>query len=85
MKAPERDGVVQRRWVRTLLSWSRGRWRVALLFEPRDLWWGLHWRMARGVWHEYLHVYLCVLPCLPLFVVIPLRPLPADAAQGRHT
>lgn len=43
-------------------------WRVVaqLQWEPRDLWIGLFWRLSDGV----LHVYICVVPLVPLHVTI---------------
>jgi hypothetical protein len=58
---------------------------VDLLWEPRDLWIGVYWTredvagsmMADGgarMW-RFLHIYVCLLPTLPLKVTLCL---------GRH-
>ena len=52
-------------------------WRVSLLLEPRDAWIGVHWDWKTGVYGDpepmitrELHIYLCLLPCLPVHVVL---------------
>ena len=36
-----------------------------VLYEPRDLWIGLYW-----TWQgEALHLYCCLLPCLPIHII----------------
>jgi hypothetical protein len=40
-----------------------GRVRVRILFEPRDLWFGVYWTRAT---YSRLLVYVCLLPCLPI-------------------
>lgn len=40
---------------------------VSLMFEPRDLWFGVYWdRPTPSGWHRSLDVYVCLLPLLPL-------------------
>ena len=43
-----------------------------LLFEPRDLWLGVYWDLTRSTEsaHRRLSVYVCVLPMLPIKVVV---------------
>lgn len=67
--------------MKTLFSRSFGNHRVALLFEPRDLWVGAYWDLQEhrdGTGDRALCVYLCAVPCLPLRVRIEL-PNAADA------
>lgn len=40
--------------------------RVALLWEPRDLWIGLYWTPRHAGEGWWVDLYLCLLPCLPL-------------------
>ncbi len=68
-----------------MLRLSRRVW-VALEFAPCDLWVGAfvsrkpaNYGMILGHCREDLHVYVCLLPCLPVHVVIawtiyPFRP-----------
>lgn len=44
------------------MSW-RFKW------EPRDLWVGIYWDTS-GIW---LHIYVCIIPCLPLHVTFQRR------------
>lgn len=44
----------------------RKRVEVRWLWEPRDLWVGVFWNRAL----DYLLVYVCLVPCLPLVVSI---------------
>jgi hypothetical protein len=40
---------------------------LSWLFEPRDLWVGVHWNRPENVaWHTRIDVYVCVIPMLPL-------------------
>jgi hypothetical protein len=41
-------------------------------FEPRDLWVGLYWDRSTFHWH----IYLCLLPLLPLHIWWPHTPKP---------
>lgn len=35
-------------------------------WAPRDLWLGLHWTWEYWQRFRRLHVYVCLLPCLPI-------------------
>lgn len=61
---------------------------VRLFFEGRDIWVGVFWKvtdtrasdLSDGWEWRTLHVYICVLPCLPLLVTYSwLRPWADDA------
>lgn len=43
-------------------------------FEPRDIWVGLFWRVNHEMPSPYctLHLYLCLVPLIPLHVTILL-------------
>lgn len=43
---------------------------IKLLFEPRDLWLGLYWDIKQIFRRNYLSLYFCFLPLLPLKIVI---------------
>lgn len=45
---------------------DRPRLKVQFQFEPRDLWVGVFWRRTTIA----LHLYVCVLPLVPLHVTI---------------
>jgi hypothetical protein len=45
---------------------NRPRLIVQWQFEPRDLWIGVFWRRTAIAWH----LYVCVIPLLPLHVTI---------------
>jgi hypothetical protein len=44
------------------------RFSLRLLWEPRDLWFGVFWNRAHagGLRDRFLFVYVCVLPCVPI-------------------
>ena len=50
--------------------------RAQLIFEPRDLWLGVYWdrpmplEMGYGFLMRTLHIYICVVPCLPLKITL---------------
>jgi hypothetical protein len=48
-------------------SWIK----VQFQFEPRDLWVGVFWRIKKrkGV-GEFLHLYICILPLIPLHITV---------------
>ena len=45
---------------------DRLRLKVQLQFEPRDLWIGAFWRRTEIA----VHLYICVLPTVPLHITI---------------
>ena len=52
-------------WMRGRLSWKGPYW------EPRDLWVGGYWawderRRDGRLMQEFLSVYICLVPCLPI-------------------
>ncbi len=50
-------------------------------FEPRDLWVGLFWRTKHAVQdpHYTLHIYLCLIPLVPLHITLLLRGKPVES------
>lgn len=40
--------------------------RVSLEREPRDVWWGVYWDKEARALHSVCHVYLCIVPMLPI-------------------
>lgn len=54
---------------------------IRIYWEPRDCWIGFYWTFTRGKcntidapvlhWDEEWHLYICLLPCLPLHIQIP--------------
>lgn len=60
-------------------------WWVEWRGDRRDLWIGLYWTWkaacygtAAGVVTRELHLYVCLLPCLPLHVVLGLTSSPPE-------
>jgi hypothetical protein len=65
--------------------WWRGTpWWLALEWVPQDCWVGVYWTTKQGEWvldqgrrschwEQEVHVYLCLFPCLPLHLKIPLK------------
>lgn len=51
------------------------RLKAQLQWEPRDLWIGLFWRVNREMAPPFytLHIYLCLVPLIPLHVTILRR------------
>lgn len=49
-------------WVLRLYDGERIK--VSINVEWRDCWIGVFWR-----WTDFLHVYVCLVPCLPLHIV----------------
>lgn len=49
---------------------------VQLLFERRDAWIGVYWNVVpiegvnEYIQSEYIHVYICLLPFLPLYILL---------------
>ena len=47
--------------------------RVRILFEPRDLWIGIYWRLTREfAGMRSLHIYICLVPMLPLHLLLQI-------------
>jgi hypothetical protein len=46
------------------------RFSIGFKFEPRDLWVGIYWTMSEDAWARFLEIYVCIIPTLPLHVVI---------------
>jgi hypothetical protein len=42
--------------------------RVNLEFKPQDLWIGAYWKRARWIGGTLIHIWICVLPCLPIHI-----------------
>lgn len=55
MKTPPHMRFIDREWLIVQLQW-----------EPRDLWVGCFWRKTDIA----VHVYLCVLPLLPVHITV---------------
>lgn len=55
-----------------LRLWDGRRVKVQLQFEPRDLWVGIFWQVRKPpdlpAPYRILHVYICVIPMLPLHI-----------------
>ena len=49
--------------------WKSERCIVRLQWEPRDLWVGLFWRKSEICWH----IYICLIPLIPLHISILRR------------
>lgn len=67
-----------------LVRWrGRRRWvAVNLQFEPRDLWIGAFWqRKTAPLGATITHVYVCVVPLLPLHVTVYRFTIEAAAAK----
>lgn len=45
-------------------------WRVSLEREWRDVWVGVYWDKERRTMATVFHVYLCLVPCLPIHVQV---------------
>ena len=64
--------IIDRSWIK-----------VQFQFEPRDLWIGVFWRIAKrpGI-GEFLHLYICIIPIIPLHITVlwKIYPLP-DAEE----
>lgn len=39
-------------------------WNAQVLWEPRDLWIGVHWNRSGNCWD----LYFCLVPCLPFHI-----------------
>jgi hypothetical protein len=60
---------------------------IALLFDPHDLWIGVFWkrdgpRPERGMPSPYWHVYVCIVPCLPIHILWRAKEKPADELRS---
>lgn len=60
-----------------LHRFGRRPWWIALEWNISDVWVGLYWTWkvacyatAYGLVRRELHLYVCVLPCLPLHVIL---------------
>lgn len=58
--------------------------KAQLQWEPRDMWVGLFWRTNHEMnipWYT-LHIYICVLPLIPLHITLLLRSRVTKCDQG---
>lgn len=44
--------------------------KAQIQWEPRDIWIGLFWRTTERERNRYLHLYVCVVPFLPMHVTV---------------
>lgn len=59
---------------------NKQRFHFAWLLDLRDLWVGVYWdveelQMECGpmdLVHKMLHIYVCLIPCLPIHIGIPI-------------
>lgn len=47
--------------------------KIELKFEPRDIWIGVYWTITSTVSGDVLHIYICIVPLLPIHIQIKLR------------
>lgn len=55
--------------------------RIAIEFEPRDLWIGVYWKRRRVLvagckTADDLHVWVCLVPCFPIHIAVRGTPQP---------
>jgi len=46
---------------------------IALLWEPRDLWFGVYWDHRKALVDSSMYVYVCIVPMLPIRATWPDR------------
>jgi hypothetical protein len=58
-----------------MLLWSTWVGRVGFLgkFEPRDLWIGAYWDTYHEAGKKMLDVYICIIPMLPIQIVVQVN------------
>ena len=56
--------IIDKPWIKAQFQW-----------EPRDLWIGIFWRINREMTPPFctLHIYVCILPMMPLHVTVLLK------------
>ena len=58
--------------MKTLAHWTFGHNAIALEYKLADMWVGLFWQRKDTDVRRSLHIWLCVVPCLPLHLIIHL-------------
>lgn len=53
---------------RSLRIIDRPRLKVQFQLEARDFWVGLFWRVNRHPGYAIVHLYICLIPCVPLHI-----------------
>ncbi len=52
----------------------------SIKFKPNDLWVGVYWHKGKDfVDRGFLDIYICLVPCLPLYFAIDLEKENGDA------
>lgn len=62
------------------------RFRVRVVWKLEDLWvgvfWKQHWHMGNdGMYSPAIKIWVCVVPCLPIYILTWREPSPDDQAQ----
>lgn len=58
---------------------------IAGVYEPRDLWIGLYYRLAKRRALRRLRLYICLLPCWPIRVTLTWRSTCPDSTASSPT
>lgn len=54
---------------KALTQWHGDKWlNIRLEFKVQDLWVGAYWNVERYGSAAVLHVWVCLLPCLPIHI-----------------
>ena len=54
--------------MKTLATWTLRQHQIALEYKLADMWVGMFWQRKE----EALHIWLCIVPCLPIHLIIHL-------------
>ena len=58
--------------MKTLATWTLRQHQIALEYKLADMWVGMFWQRKEDAVRRSLHIWVCIVPCLPIHLIIHL-------------